>query len=214
MALCDQFFSTMLNSYVHNHSNAEPALLQELRAYTAVHTDFKQMLSGPVEGALLQLLVKLLAPKRCIEIGLFTGYSALQIGAALPEQATLTCLETRRKYADIAQNFINRTHYAEKINIVLGDAKKTVLDIKGPIDFVFCDADKTAYLHYYETLLPLLAPGGLFIADNALWNGSVVAPNEKDSIALNKFNQHVHNDPRVENVLLTVRDGIMIARKK
>lgn len=214
MTLADQFFSVQLNQYVAQHSEQEDPLLKELREYTKKHTNFAQMLSGPVEGALLRLLVALTAPQRCLEIGMFTGYSALQIASALGEQAKLICLETRRQYAEIAKSFFGRSEHGSKIEVVLGNAHETVKNQSGPFELVFCDADKTAYCDYYEEVIPKITPGGLFIADNALWGGSVLTCNDKDALAINKFNQLVSQDPQVDSVLLTVRDGIMIARKK
>jgi caffeoyl-CoA O-methyltransferase len=214
MTLVDQFFSIALNNYVNQNSLKEAPLFAQLREYTTKNTHFAGMLSGPVEGAFLQLLIKIANPLNCLEIGTFTGYSALNIGAALNEKAKLTCLETRKKYADIARSFFDKTNYGHKIEIILGDAKQNITNIQGPVDFVFCDADKPGYCEYYEEIIPKMPSGALFVADNALWGGTVTNPSDKDSLAIDKFNKLVSQDKRVENVLLTIRDGVMLARIK
>jgi caffeoyl-CoA O-methyltransferase len=149
-----------------------------------------------------------------LEIGTFTGYSALMMAEGLPGDGRLVTCEINPKAAEIARRYFAKSPHGHKIEIRLGAALETIATLAEPLDIVFIDADKTNYLNYYEACVPLLRPGGLIVADNVLWSGKVIDPNDDDTRAIVAFNERVQADPRVENVCLTVRDGMMLARLK
>jgi caffeoyl-CoA O-methyltransferase len=174
------------------------------------------MLIGPHEGALLAMLVRLSGARRVLEIGTFTGYSALCMAEALPKNGRLITCELRAERAEIAQSFFKRSPHGRKIKLRLGPALETLAGLPGSatFDFVFLDADKENYVNYYEAVLPRLRSSGLIVADNVLWSGRVLAPKKKSDRAVVAFNKHVRRDPRVECVMLPVRDGVSLIRKR
>ena len=193
--------------------NPESDLHRRLHDETHATMSSPQMLVGRIEGQLLKLLVQLSGARRVLEIGMFTGYSALMMAEGLPDDGRLVTCDINPKAAEIAQRYFNESPHGNKIEIRLGPALETIATLTEPIDMVFIDADKTNYSNYYEACLPLLRPGGLIVADNVLWSGRVLEPDDDDSRAIVAFNERVQADPRVENVCLTVRDGMMLARK-
>ncbi len=209
----DELMSPQLREYITQSTTPENTLLTNLRLETQTQTPFGRMLSGPVEGQLLQMLIKLSAAKSCLEVGTFTGYSALHIASALPQDGRLITCEAREHHAKIAQKYFDLSPHGHKIEIVLGDATRTLLDINGPFDFIFIDADKANYPFYYDTLLPKLRSGGLMVVDNALWGGDVVEHLVQNSLAIHTLNQKAKNDRQVECVMLSVRDGMLLVRK-
>ena len=204
-----------IEDYCLRHSSARDKLLRELEKYTQRHCADAQMLIGPHEGALLAMLVSLTGARRILEIGCFTGYSALCMAEALPAKGKLTTCEIKPEHADIARSFFARSPHGRKIMLRLGPAIETLANLPGSttFDFVFLDADKENYVNYYEAVLPRLRPGGLIVADNVLWSGHVLAPKNKTDHAIVAFNKHVRHDPRVECVMLPVRDGVSLIRK-
>ena len=204
-----------IEDYAANHSTAPTPLLAELEQYTRTHCADPQMLVGRLEGALLRMLVRLTDARRILEIGLYTGYSALTMAETLPDDGEIISCEIDTESAKIAQSFFDRSPHGHKITIRLARALDTLnsLPMDQQFDLVFLDADKKNYSAYYDLVLPRLRTGGLLVADNALWSGAVLAPKEQSDHALVAFNRRVQHDPRVENVLLTVRDGVMLARK-
>lgn len=170
---------------------------------------------GRVEGALLRNLVAMSGAKRILEIGTFTGYSALSMAEALPPDGRLTTCDIDPQAVAIAQRFFNKSPHGGKITIRLGDALDYVKSLTeaDELDLVFLDADKARYADYYEAVLPRLRTGGLVVADNTLWSGRVLDPKSDDDKGIARFNDLVVNDPRVDCVLLAVRDGVMLARK-
>ena len=203
-----------LEDYCRRHTTTPDALLDELAAYTRSHCKLPQMLTGPVEGTFLRLLVQLTGARQVLEIGTFTGYSALSMAAGLPDDGELVTCEIDAEHARIAQSFFDRSPHGRKITIRLAPALETVSALKGEFDFVFLDADKENYVNYYEAVLPKLRPGGLLVADNVLWSGKVLDPREKTDQAIVAFNDRVARDARVEQVMLSVRDGILLVRKR
>ncbi|MBI5613067.1 MAG: class I SAM-dependent methyltransferase [Gammaproteobacteria bacterium] len=201
--------------YCAAHSSAPSPLLDELERHTRTHCALSQMLVGPLEGAFLKMLVRLTGARRILEIGLFTGYSALTMAEALPEDGALISCDIDAANAAIAQAFFDRSPHGRKITIRLGVALDTLstLPAERVFDMVFLDADKENYINYYEAVLPRLKPGGLIVADNVLWSGKVLNPIEKSDHAIVAFNAHVRADPRVEKVMLGVRDGVLLIRK-
>jgi caffeoyl-CoA O-methyltransferase len=202
-----------LEQYAAEHSTQPGALLRELEQYTYDHLDDPQMVVGRLEGTLLQMLVKLVAARRVLEVGLFTGYSALAMAEALDQHGEVVSCELSEKHIEIARSFFKRSPVGHKIVVHQGPAVDSLADIQGPFDMVFLDADKENYSNYYDLALPMLRSGGLVVADNVLWSGNVLDPKKETDHALVAFNDKVQADPAVENVLLPVRDGVMLARK-
>lgn len=203
-----------LEQYALEHSLSASPLLQELETYTRAQRNDWQMLVGALEGALLKMLIQLVGARRVLEIGLFTGYSALSMAEAMPEDGELTSCEIDDETAQLARSFLDRSPHGRKVRIRIGPALQTLESLSGPFDLAFIDADKENYCAYYEAVLPLLRTGGLLIADNVLWSGKVLDPKEETDRALVSFNDQVHHDERVDHVLLTVRDGVMLVMKK
>jgi len=204
-----------LDRYVHDHTRARPALFDELREVTYATMQDPQMQVGRVEGGLLKLLVAVSGARRVVEIGTFTGYSALSMAEGLPEDGELITCDINPEAAKVAQAFFDKSPHGKKISLRLGDALETLRGLPKNliIDFAFIDADKERYIDYYEEILPRLRPNGLIAADNTLWSGTVIDPQTESAKAIARYNDHVMADQRVENVLLSVRDGLMLARK-
>jgi caffeoyl-CoA O-methyltransferase len=204
-----------LDRYIHDHTRPRPALFDELRDVTYAEMSSPQMQVGRVEGTFLKLLVASMGARRVLEIGTFTGFSALSMAEGLPDDGTLITCDVDPKATTIARSFFDRSPHGKKITIKLGDARATLGELAktGPFDFAFIDADKENYLAYYEAIVPMLRQGGLVAADNTLWSGRVVNPESDSDRAICAYNDRVTSDPRVENVLLGVRDGLMLARK-
>jgi caffeoyl-CoA O-methyltransferase len=201
--------------YAADHTSPMSQLLEEVEAFTLTKTAFPSMLTGRVEGRFLQLTVQLSGAQRVVDIGTFTGYSALAMAEVLPEGGTVVTIEHNPENARIAQTFFGRSPHAAKITLHLGDAieiLKTLPD--GQTDLVFIDADKQSYRAYYREAMRILRDGGLILADNALWYGRVFDPKDDDSRAMADFNELVKADVRAEKLFLTIRDGIYLIRKK
>lgn len=173
------------------------------------------MLTGPLQGSWLYLLTKVHQPSRVLEIGTFTGYATVCLASALPATAELITIEANPEYAHLIQQHVQGLEPGPNINILLGDAKTILPTLAPGFDLVYLDANKQDYTWYYEVLVPMLTPGGLFLVDNVLWSGKVVfGPQDVDSAAMQTFNKRVATDERMENVILPLRDGLMVARKK
>ena len=205
-----------IDDYCVAHTTQPDPLLDELAAYTHAHCKLPQMLTGAVEGTFLRMLVQMSAARRVLEIGTYTGYSALSMAAGLPADGEIITCDIDAETSRIAQSFWARSPDGGKIQQILGPALETIqaLPAETRFDFVFLDADKENYLNYYEAVLPRLQPGGLLAADNTLWSGRVLEPKEKSDHAMVAFNRHVAHDARVDHVLLSVRDGVMLVRKR
>jgi len=204
-----------IEAYARTHTTAPDALLAELETYTQGNCANPQMLTGPIEGRLLAMLVAISGASKLVEVGCYTGYSALSMAAALPPGGRLLTCDRDSDTSKIAQSFFDRSPHGKKITLRLGDALDTLrgLPAEPTFDLAFLDADKENYINYYELILPRLRAGGLLVADNVLWSGRVLKPEKDTDKAIAAFNKHVRNDPRVEHVLLTVRDGVLLARK-
>jgi caffeoyl-CoA O-methyltransferase len=205
--------SEAIEAYATEHTTPLPPLLEELIAATG--RDFAAragMLSGPIVGSLLQTLVRATGAKRVLEIGMFTGFSALMMATALPEDGELVSCDVNPRTIAFAQSYFARSPHGRKIVVREGPALDTIKTVAGPFGFVFIDADKENYLAYYEATLPLLADGGLIAVDNVLWDGRVLDPKEETDRAIVAFNDRVRDDPRVACTLLSVRDGVMLIR--
>ena len=200
--------------YCRDHSQADSALLIELEQYTWENEDVPQMLSGKLVGKFLQSVIKMIAAKNIVEVGTFTGYSALQMAEALPVDGGIHTCELMEKHAKTAQSFFDRSDYGNKITIHQGSALNSLEQLQaGSFDMAFIDADKTNYLEYYQRCLALIKKGSVIILDNMLWGGDVIDPQDKDAKTLRKTGDFIQNDERVFNTLLPIRDGLMLCIK-
>ena len=202
-------------AYIDSHSTPSSEQLDELVRETERSLGSPNMLSGPVVGRLLEFLVFALGARSVLEIGTFSGYSALSMAEGLPSDGRIVTLEIDETHAELARRAIAESPHAKKIEIVLGPALKSIERLPGPFDFVFIDADKDQYLDYYEAVLPKLAPRGLIAADNTLRSGRVLDENDKHPAneGIRAFNERARNDPRVRCVILSVRDGVTLIRR-
>ena len=198
-----------LQDYAEQVSSPHDPLLAELSAETHRSLGSGQMLTGPVAGRLLELLVWAARPRRVLEIGTFSGHATLSMAAALPADGQIDTCELDPERAAVAQAHIDRSPWAHQITVHVGPAGTTIAELTGPFDFVFMDAEKDGYIGYYEAVLPRLSQHGLIVADNTLHGGRVFA--KGDPVAA--FNDHVAADPRSSQVLLTVRDGMTLIRR-
>jgi predicted O-methyltransferase YrrM len=202
--------------YVAQYTNPATSLLQEIAHFTAANHPHAHMLSGHVQGQLLSMISQLMQPANILEVGTFTGYSAICLAAGLVPGGNLTTIEVRADDAASAQQFFNKSVYASQIQLLVGNALEIIPTLPNLWDIVFIDADKTSYIDYYELILPKLKTNGLVIADNVLFHGQVLQTpiTGKNTKAIQAFNEHVRADSRVDKVMLTVRDGLMLIRKK
>lgn len=203
-----------LDNYCRDHSASEPKLFQALARETHAKTAYPQMQVGHLEGAFLRLLVRMTRAKRVLEIGTFTGYSALAMAEGLPKQGKLVTCDVDPVNTAMAKKFWAKSPHGKKITLKLGPAIKTLRTLQGPFDLVFIDADKDNYWRYWNLCLPKVRRGGLLVADNVLWSGAVLRPKEKSDKAIVAFNKRVRKDKRVEPVMLPVRDGMTLAWKR
>jgi caffeoyl-CoA O-methyltransferase len=212
-----EFISKDLSDYCENNTSPESEVLAQLNRETHLKVVSPRMLSGHLQGRFLSFISKLQQPKLIVEIGTYTGYSALCLAEGLHPEGKLISIDVNEETSSFAKSFIAETEYADKIELVLADAKEFVKTINEPIDLVFIDADKKNYLNYYHLVIDKINKGGLIIADNVLWSGKITMPEkdmDKETLALHQFNQFVQQDTRVENMLLPIRDGLMVVRKK
>jgi caffeoyl-CoA O-methyltransferase len=202
-------------AYIDSHSTPSSEQLDELARETERSLGSPNMLSGPVVGRLLEFLVFTLEARSVLEIGTFSGYSALAMAEGLPSDGRIVTLEIDEAHAELARRAIAESPHAKKIEIVLGPALESIERLPGPFDFVFIDAGKDQYLDYYEAVLPKLAPRGLIAADNTLRSGRVLDENDKHPAneGIRAFNERARNDPRVRCVILSVRDGVTLIRR-
>jgi len=210
----DRFIDAAVEQFAHDHTEAETDLYVRLREETYRVMQLPQMQVDVIEGRFLQMLVRLSSAKSILELGMFTGYSALMMAEALPDDGHLITCEIDPKAEAIARRYFAESPHRDKITIRMGPALDTIKTLADPLDLVFIDADKVNYSNYYEACLPLLKSGGLVVADNVLWSGKVLHPKDADDHAIVVFNRLVQSDPRVKNVCLTVRDGMMLAWKR
>jgi caffeoyl-CoA O-methyltransferase len=205
-----------IEGYAEAHTTPPTELLAELAAETKASLDSPQMLTGTIEGRLLEQLVHALQPKRVLELGTFSGYSSLSMAPALPEGGHIDTCEVEEKHAAMAQRYIDRSPYADRITIHMGPALETIERLGGEWDFVFVDADKENYANYYEALLPRLAVTGLMAIDNTLWSGRVLdaGDDEETTRVIRELNDRIAADERAVAVQLTVRDGVTLVRRR
>jgi len=205
-----------LENYITDHTSAEQEVLRELNRETHVKVLFPRMMSGHLQGKFLQMVSWMIRPGRVLEIGTYTGYSAICLAGGLKDQGVVHTIEINPELEDIILKYVVKAGLSDKIQLHIGDAIDIIPDLDETFDLVFIDADKENYLNYYHLVFDKVREGGFILADNALWDGKVVEEKkryDKETEGIIKFNDFVQNDDRVENVLLPVRDGIMIVRK-
>ena len=205
-----------VEKYEEEHSTPPADLFERLAAETREKTTAPQMMVGQLEGMLLAELVRLGRAQRVLELGTFTGYSSISMALALPSGGRVITCDVNEETTAIARRYAEEAGVADRIDFRLGPALDTVAQLDGPFDLVFIDADKPTYVNYYDATLPLLADNGVMIVDNTLWSGRVADPDDDDEStqAIRALNDRVRDDARVENVLLTVRDGMNVIRRR
>jgi caffeoyl-CoA O-methyltransferase len=203
-----------LEQYAEDRTRALSDLHARLWQETHEKTTAPGMMVGPLEGALLRLLVRLTAAKRVLEIGMFTGYSALAMAEALPDDGKLISCDVNPQTTEIARRYFATSPHGHKIEVRLGPARETLNTLKGAFDLCFIDADKEAYDDYYDACIELVRPGGLIVLDNMLQSGRVLKPRDRAARTIAALNERIQKDARVENVLLPIRDGIMLAYRR
>lgn len=206
--------SEAIQTYADALSTPEPELFAELARETRATQKDPQMMVGNSEALLLRFLVMITRAHRVLEIGTFTGYSALAMASGLPDDGELITCDINPATTALARKYWARSSHGKKIHLKLAPASDTIAALKGQFDFVFIDADKTNYIRYWESVVPLVHAGGVIVADNVLWSGRVLDPHSENDHAVVAFNVHVRNDIRVDQVMLPIRDGVTVAVKR
>ncbi|WP_026955523.1 O-methyltransferase [Algoriphagus vanfongensis] len=212
-----EFIDPALLAYCEAHTSEEDPLLQKIVRETQLKVMRPRMLSGHLQGKLLELFVKMLRPKTILEIGTYTGYSGLCMAKGLAPDGKLITLDINDELEKMVRGFFDESGYGSQIDYRLGNALAIIPELEGPFDLVFIDADKANYAAYYDLVIDKLSQGGFILADNVLWSGKVLPEGrkklDKNTAALLDFNRKIQEDPRVENSLLPIRDGILMVRK-
>lgn len=211
-----QRFDHSVDQYIEQHTTPADALLNELERQTYVKILRPQMVSGHLQGKVLEMMCRMICPKRVLEIGTFTGYSALCMVAGMPDDSTLHTIDINDELEDFTRSFFNRSPFANRIVYHLGDARQIIPMLGGQFDLIFIDADKREYPDYYQLAIENVRIGGFIIADDVLWYGKINADapqNDTYTQGLQQFNEIVQTDPRVENVLFPIRDGLMVMQR-
>ena len=209
--------SHSLNRYITAHASAEDPLLEEIRRFTYLNVVAPNMLSGHVQGKFLELISRLIRPSRILEIGTYTGYSAICMARGLKEDGKLITFEINDELNEISSGFFRKAGLEHKIERINGDAREIIPGLSDTFDLAFIDGEKEEYIEYYKLVMEKLSPNGIIIADNVLWYGKVLDPGKNPDSAtrgIEAFNTYVTNDPAVENFILPLRDGLMMVRKK
>jgi len=209
------FISEELEAYVEQHSQNEPELLVKLFKETHQKILQPRMLSGHFQGRVLSMLSKIINPKNILEIGTYTGYAALCLAEGLQKDGTLDTIDIKEELVSIQRKYFDLSPWKEQIVAHLGDALEIIPTLNKKYDLVFIDADKENYINYFNMIVPMMNPGGIILSDNVLWSGKVLEalnPKDMSTKVLLEYNQMVNNDPRVETVLLPIRDGLTVSR--
>ena len=205
--------SDEIENYAQKNTTKLPGYLLELIEETYKSCNSPQMISGQIEGSLLQFIVWTTNAKKVLDIGTFTGFSAQMMASALPNDGKVITCESNKKHAEIAKKYFAKSPHGHKIELILGPAINTIKKLSKHFDVIFIDADKSSYKDYYDIALNLISDRGLIIIDNVLWGGKVLNPIDKSDHNINNFNAYVSNDNRVEQVILPIRDGVMLVKK-
>ncbi|WMJ73236.1 O-methyltransferase [Cytophagaceae bacterium ABcell3] len=202
--------------YIKEHSSGEPEVLQKLSRETYADVLMPNMLSGHVQGRFLSLISHMIQPERILEIGTFTGYSAICMAEGLKAGGKLITIDINEELEDLVRRYVKEANMENQIELVYGRAAEVIPNLDEVFDIVFIDADKAGYSLYFDLVIDKVRKGGFIIADNVLWKGKVLDPEakDKDTRALASFNDKVQNDQRVDNTIINIRDGLMIIRKK
>jgi caffeoyl-CoA O-methyltransferase len=206
-----------IEKYATDHTSSELPVLAKLSRATHLRTHQPQMLSGHLQGAFLQMISHMIKPAAILEIGTFTGYSAICLAQGLQEGGKLITLECNPEMEDFTRPYFEEAGLNNIIEMIIGDATQIIGNLEGPFDLVFIDADKESYINYFKLVFPKVSPGGFILADNTLWYGRVIEPNaesDRETSGIVHFNQFVQQLEGAENILLPIRDGIMMVRKK
>jgi caffeoyl-CoA O-methyltransferase len=201
-----------VDAYATRHTVAESEVMRAIAEETRATTEWWIMMIGPIEAALLRTLVRLRSARRIVEVGTFTGYSAIAMAEGMPDDGKLFTLDIDENWTGIAKKHWAKSPHGRKIVLKLGRAAETLKMLDGPFDLAFIDADKVSYPEYWDLIVPKMAPGGLVVCDNVLFGGRVVAPDDDSAQRMAAFNTKVRNDPRVETLMLPLRDGVSIAQ--
>lgn len=205
-----------LEEYIECHSDAEPEYLYQLWRATNIHLLHGRMASGRLQGRLLKMLVQMIRPTNILEVGTFSGYSAICMAEGLEDGGMVYTFEINDEQEDFTRKWIEQSPVSDKIRFIVGDAVSETLKLGITFDMAFIDGDKRTYCDTYEAVLPLLRKGGFLLADNTLWDGHVTDPaydRDQQTLGIRQFNDHVAQDPRVNRVILPIRDGLTLIRK-
>ena len=210
-----EFIDPLLDKYVCEHTANESDLLKKINRETHLEVLQPRMLSGHFQGRVLSMFSKMIRPERILEIGTYTGYSAICLAEGLTPNGKLVTIDINEELASRVKGYFDESPYSHQIDYLIGDAMELIPALNEKWDIVFIDADKDNYINYYQLVFPMVKVGGYIIADNVLWSGKVIdlSQQDKDTSLLREYNQLVHQDDRVEEVLFPIRDGLMIARK-
>ena len=209
------FISSKLQQYIDDHSMEESDLLKALDRETHQKVLQPRMLSGSYQGRLLALLAKMIEPKKILEVGTYTGYATLCMAEGLSTGGSIDTIDYNEELSDIQRRYFNKSPYRSQIVQHLGEAKDVIKTLTGPSDLVFLDADKENYPHYFDLIIDKLETGGVILSDNVLWSGKVLEKaNDEATSALQEYNHKINSDARVETIILPIRDGLTITRKR
>jgi len=213
--MSDFYFN--IEEYILNHSDKEDPILAELNRETNLKILRPRMLSGHLQGKILEMISKMIQPEKILELGTYTGYSAICLAKGLKESGVLHSIEINDELEDFISKYIKKAGLGNKIKLHFGDARKIVPEINDQFDLVFIDADKREYLEYYNIVFEFVKQGGFILADNVLWSGKVIeldSPDDEYTKGIFEFNEFIKNDNRIEKVILPLRDGLTLIRKK
>jgi len=206
-----------IETYIEDHTTPENELLKELNRQTHLRTFYPRMLSGHIQGKFLEMVCQMIRPNRVLEIGTFTGYSAIAMAQGLPDDALIFTIEVNEEMESFIREYITKSGMDKKIRLLMGNALEIIPTLDDVFDLVFIDADKEQYVDYYKLAKEKLRPGGFIIADNVIWSGKVLeksSKTDKETQGIVAFNEFVKNDPDVEQMILSIRDGLLLIRKK
>lgn len=213
-----EIINSEIEQYIQDHTSPHSALLNKIERETHLQENMPQMLSGHVQGRLLAMISKMVQPEYILEIGTYTGYSAICLAEGLKPGGKLHTIDKNEELKEKVENYFNEAGLSEKISLHIGNALDIIPSLDHPFDIVFIDADKIRYKQYYDLIIEKIKSGTIILADNVLWSGKVIKKHDqkidKDTQALMDFNQDIQHDDRVENILLSIRDGLMMIRKK
>jgi caffeoyl-CoA O-methyltransferase len=211
-----EFIDEKIEAYALAHSQPESDVLKKLNRETHLKVLSPRMLSGHLQGNFLSMISKMIKPRQILEIGTFTGYSAICLAQGLQPGGKLHTIDNNEQLEKMTRSFFEQAGLKDTIHFYIADAAELILTLKEQFDIVFIDADKKNYSNYYDMVFDKVRPGGYIIADNVLWSGKILDTeknNDRETLLINEFNKKIHNDPRVEHQLIPIRDGLMIARK-